>query len=137
MWRVQNSGSESWPSGCCLQFSGGTLLQCVDRVPVPPLGPSSSTELCLQMSTPSQLGMYQSSWRMTTPTGAYFGDVICLIVTVVDEESTNQLTDQLLHLNPLGTAQQRDPSLTNPFSTPHLNFQVPTSLVYYIIAPTI
>ncbi|KAG8248968.1 hypothetical protein J6590_030995 [Homalodisca vitripennis] len=50
-------------------------------------------------------------------------NIIWLIVTVVDEESTNELTDQLMHLNALGAPPQRDPSLTNPFSPTHLNFQ--------------
>lgn len=47
-----------------------------------------------------------------------------MIVTVVDEESTNELTDQLLHLNAIGAPPQRDPALSNPFSSTHLNFQV-------------
>uniref|UniRef100_A0A1B6MUH4 Nbr1 FW domain-containing protein n=1 Tax=Graphocephala atropunctata TaxID=36148 RepID=A0A1B6MUH4_9HEMI len=123
VWRIQNNGDESWPSGCCLQFTGGTLMQCAEQIRAPPLPPSSSTELCLQMTSPSEPGIFQSKWRMITPTGSYFGDIIWLIVTVIDEESTNELTDQLMHLNALGAPPQRDPSLTNPFSPSHLNFQ--------------
>lgn len=73
IWRVQNNGDESWPSGCCLQFTGGTLLQCEERVLAPPLPPSASTDLCLHMTSPAQPGMFQSKWRMITPTGSYFG----------------------------------------------------------------
>jgi len=124
VWKVQNNGDEPWPSGCCLQFAGGTLLQCAERVPVPPLPPSSSTQLCLTMTSPAQTGIFQSKWRMITSTGSYFGDVIWVIVTVVDEESTNQLTDQLMHLNALGAPPPRDSTLSHPFSPSHLNFQV-------------
>jgi len=122
VWWVSNNGDESWPSGCCLQFTGGTLLSSAERVAVPPLPPTAVTQLSLTMTSPATPGIFQSKWRMITPTGSYFGDVIWLIVTVVDED-TNRLSDQLLHLNVLGAPPQ--PPHANTFSpTPtHLNFQ--------------
>lgn len=77
VWRVQNSGEEAWPSGCYLQLAGGTLPQCVERVPVAPLPPGTCTEISLQMTSPAQPGVYQSKWRMITPTGSYFGGMYC------------------------------------------------------------
>lgn len=73
VWRMQNSGEESWPFGCCLQFTSGDQLSTLQRIPVPPLSPSATAEVSVEMKSPSQPGMFQSKWRMITPTGSYFG----------------------------------------------------------------
>ncbi|KAJ8868564.1 hypothetical protein PR048_030102 [Dryococelus australis] len=72
-WRVQNTGDEVWPHGCCLRFSGGDQMCSVDRVPILPVGPGCTTDLSLEMISPEHPGMYESKWRMLTPTGCYFG----------------------------------------------------------------
>lgn len=82
VWRVQNSGEEVWPSGCYLQLAGGTIPQCVERVPVAPLPPGTSTEISLQMTSPAQPGVYQSKWRMITPSGSYFGGIYLFLHTL-------------------------------------------------------
>ena len=67
MWRVQNSGEESWPLGCYLQFTAGDQLSTVQRIPAPPLYPSATADLTVQMTSPSTPGIFQSKWRMITP----------------------------------------------------------------------
>lgn len=73
MWRVQNSGDECWPLGCYLQFTAGDQLSTVQRIAAPPLSPSATTDLTVQMTSPSTPGIFQSKWRMITPSGSYFG----------------------------------------------------------------
>lgn len=69
---MTNSGTEPWPSGCILQCAGGDNLGAL-AVSVPCLEPGDGTFLNIQMTSPSQPGMYQSKWRLCTSGGTYFG----------------------------------------------------------------
>lgn len=72
-WHVQNSGTEAWPDGICLQHTGGEQMGECTRVPVPSLGPKETTEVSVVLTSPPDVGLYQSKWRMMTSTGSYFG----------------------------------------------------------------
>jgi len=71
-WRVQNSGTETWPNGIHLQHSSGVQMGCA-RIPVPPLAPKETTELSVTLKSPAETGVHQSKWRMMTTNGVYFG----------------------------------------------------------------
>lgn len=115
-WRVQNDGDEEWPRGCCLQFSGGVQLCESERIHVEPVHAGATTDLSVEMRSPSTPGIYQSEWRMVTPTGSYFGEVIWVILTVA-EGGTLALTQQLSHLSDLGASPPPNvPHTLNPFS---------------------
>ncbi|KAJ8979587.1 hypothetical protein NQ317_019475 [Molorchus minor] len=99
-WHLCNNGTETWPSGCYAQCSDGDNLGG-SRVYLPCLQPGEGMHLSVNMTGPSVPGIYQSKWRLCTPKGAYFGDPMWAIVTVV-EEGTIALTQQLSHFNELG-----------------------------------
>ncbi|KAJ9584172.1 hypothetical protein L9F63_021469 [Diploptera punctata] len=113
-WRVQNIGEETWPPGCCLTFSGGDRLCADERIPVLSVSPGSTMDLSVDMVSPQQPGIYESKWRMSTPSGSYFGDVIWVILTVA-EGGTLALTQQLSHLSDLGSSPRMDETNINPF----------------------
>lgn len=71
-WRIYNNGTEAWPTDCYLQFAGGTDLGC-QRVGVPSLLPGEEMNLTVRLNSPSQPRLYQSKFRLCTPTGSYFG----------------------------------------------------------------
>jgi hypothetical protein len=56
-----------------LQFSGGDKLCAAERTPVRPVGPGCTIDLSVDMVSPEQPGIYESKWRMSTPSGSYFG----------------------------------------------------------------
>lgn len=69
-----NSGSEQWPFGCVFQLAGGDSSLCTERrLPIPALNPGESTNITIDIVSPSAPGVYQAKWRMCTPTGCYFG----------------------------------------------------------------
>ncbi|KAH0552597.1 protein ILRUN [Cotesia glomerata] len=103
-WRVQNSGNESWPEGISLQYTGGIVMGDCTRIEVPPLGPKEITELTVTLTSPNELGVFQSKWRMMTVTGSYFGDIIWVIISV-SESGTLAVTQQL---HQLSTSQSND-----------------------------
>lgn len=59
--------------GCQLKFCAGENLANTDRAVLDVLHPQDSTEISIQMHSPSTPGVYQSQWRMSTATGLYFG----------------------------------------------------------------
>lgn len=115
IWHVINNGTEPWPLGCFLQCAGGDNLGA-DRLEVSCLKPGTSTFLNLEMTSPVQPGMYQSKWRLCTPSGSYFGDPLWAIITVV-EEGTMALTQQLSHFSDLGSSPVGTVPV-NPFTQP-------------------
>ncbi|XP_033337462.1 protein ILRUN [Megalopta genalis] len=103
-WCVQNSGTEPWPDGVCLQRTGGLVMGCT-RVAVPSLGPKETTEVSVELVSPPVPNVtYHSQWRMKTSTGSYFGDIICMAITV-SECGTLAVTQQL---HQLSTSQSND-----------------------------
>ena len=67
------TGDESWPPACVLKFLSGDQFGHQDRVVVDGLLPGQCTEISLEMTSPTTTGIYQGQWRMSTPTGLYFG----------------------------------------------------------------
>ena len=67
------SGTEKWPHGVFLKFTHGDQLGPLTMVLVNALQPMDSTDVRVQMISPSRTGIYQGQWRMCTPTGQYFG----------------------------------------------------------------
>ncbi len=95
-WAVRNSGKMAWPPGCVLKLASGQNLaaNAAASVSVHALAPETEMNLSLQMRSPDAPGIYESQWRMATPTGSYFGDPIWCILTV-EPAGTMALTQQL------------------------------------------
>jgi hypothetical protein len=102
VWHIINNGTEQWPTGCYAQCSDGNNLGG-ERVNLPAVKPFEDTYLTVHMISPAVPGVYQSKWRLCTEKGAYFGDPMWVIVTVV-EEGTMALTQQLSSFTDLGAS---------------------------------
>lgn len=76
---MSNSGDDQWPEGSQLVFTGGVNLSRQNTVPVMALNPGEVCDISVDMSSPEQPGMYESKWRMVTPSGSYFGGNICFL----------------------------------------------------------
>ncbi|XP_014271938.1 protein ILRUN [Halyomorpha halys] len=98
VWVLLNNGDEHWPQGCCLQFCGGDTLCEYQKIPVPCLAPNQTTQILIHLVSPKVPGVYKSQWRMITSSGTYFGDIIWVIMTVMEDDTSN-LVKQLSDLN--------------------------------------
>lgn len=52
-----------------------------ERIPVVSIAPGCCTCLSIEMTSPTEPGIYQSKWRMQTGSGSYFGGlsvVVCV-----------------------------------------------------------
>ncbi|KAJ8676526.1 hypothetical protein QAD02_012313 [Eretmocerus hayati] len=97
-WRVQNSGTEPWPEGVTLTHTGGSRMGECTSVPVPCLPAKETIELSVELTSPPEVGTFQSKWRLMTSNGSYFGDIIWVIITV-NESGTLAVTQQLHQLS--------------------------------------
>lgn len=73
-WHIQNSGTETWPEGVCLQYIGGVQMGACTRVPVSSLGPAEITVISVDLQSPPYCGTFKSKWRMMVKsTETFFG----------------------------------------------------------------
>lgn len=117
-WEIQNSGMEHWPSGCCLRFINGEKMGAADHVSVPSLSPKDSTEVAMNMVSPSTPGIYQGQWRIYTPSGTPFGDIIWVIISVKHDgvmDITQQISRVACDLGERSQANAKDLHSANEF----------------------
>jgi len=120
-WKVANNGDDRWPEGSYLAYTGGVNLAMKNSVCVRALSPGETTDISVDMNSPTLPGMYESKWRMATPNGCYFGDTIWVILSVA-EGGTLALTQQLTHFNALGSVIPNTPPY-NPFAAHNVSPQ--------------
>jgi len=106
-WTIRNSGSEAWPAGCSLRLSSGHGMDVSSIATIVPLLVAGATSnLTVQMTAPAESGIYESQWRLVTPSGKFFGDPIWSIVQV-EPSGTLAVTQQLNNLHCV-------PNIANP-----------------------
>ena len=120
-WKVHNTGADRWPDGSTLKFTSGTQLACQPHdVIVNSLLPWQMADISVEMRAPDAPGIYESKWRMSTPTGAFFGDPIFVIITV-EPGGTLALTQQMSNFHSLGQDAH------NPHANPFASSTTPSS----------
>lgn len=90
-------------------------------------------------TSPSEVTYFsiETLYMCIESTKYYFvSDIIWVILTVCEDGSTSELTNQLLHLSAIGSAPPRDQNrCINPFSTPsHTHFQVSNFTMKYTVS---
>ncbi|XP_062871896.1 protein ILRUN-like [Trichomycterus rosablanca] len=123
-WRIQNTGTESWPPGVCLKYIGGDQFGHVNFVMVRALEPQEMHDVSVEMRSPLAPGMYQGQWRMCTATGLFYGDVIWVILSV-EVGGLLGVTQQLSSFQAeFNTQPHRVTENYNPFASPQKNKQI-------------
>jgi hypothetical protein len=81
-WRVRNNGSCDWPVGSKLNSTSGAAMGgsalTLDEV----VETGDDVELSVEMTAPTSSGTHRGNWRMSTASGAYFGDEIYVVIVV-------------------------------------------------------
>ncbi|KAG1672876.1 hypothetical protein GQR58_015797 [Nymphon striatum] len=130
-WQVGNSGEEPWPPHCRLEFINGINFGHLNSIVIQePVASKQTTDLSIEMISPSEPGIYESQWRMCTSSGYFFGDIIWVILTV-SEAGLLGLTQQMSSFNELGSPPRNSaPNLANPFSSVYpRNTEVPRTTI--------
>lgn len=69
-WSVRNNGEEIWPYGCYIKSTSNENLPVV---PVASIEPGQCTVISVNLQSPSELGSFQTKWRLFTSNGSCFG----------------------------------------------------------------
>jgi Ig-like domain from next to BRCA1 gene len=87
-WKVKNSGYCAWESGFKLVFTGWDPMGGTAQTLTQKVYPGGEIELSVPLTAPSKAGKARSNWRMTTTSGAFFGDELYLVINVVTSTAT-------------------------------------------------
>ena len=81
-WRVRNSGSCVWEEGFKFTFTGGEAMGGTSVTLDSAVQPGKEADLSVGLTAPNAAGTYRGNWRMTTSSGAYFGDEVYVLIVV-------------------------------------------------------
>lgn len=98
VWRIRNSGTETWPMGTRICHVGGESLGgSVQGIVVPLARPNQLVDVAIPLLMPTQPGRYTSYWRMVTPAPqqSKFGHRFWVTVNVVAPKPVEQPSDSL------------------------------------------
>ncbi|KAF2274964.1 uncharacterized protein EI97DRAFT_443540 [Westerdykella ornata] len=98
-WTLKNPGPNSWPAGCCVQYTAGDSMLNLDHTravsqqefstarstnPIlRPVNPGEEATFRAILKAPSRLGASISYWRLNTPEGVPFGHRLWCDIQVV------------------------------------------------------
>lgn len=93
-WRMRNTGTSTWGSSHQLAFFSDDPMGAPASVPAPRTLPTAESDVSVTLTAPSAPGVYKSTWRMRSPAGAFFGEIVFALIKV--ESGTTPLPfDQL------------------------------------------
>jgi hypothetical protein len=97
-WRLRNSGTLSWGSGCELTFLSGEKLSAPDSVPLPNVGLGQDALVSIPMIAPSAHGRYRSYWKPRDQSGDFFEMVLWaeIVVAGTAVQDNSKLVEDLL-----------------------------------------
>jgi hypothetical protein len=81
-WKVKNSGTCDWENGFQFRFIGGEAMSGTTLKLEKTVKPGAEIELSVALTAPTTPGTYRSNWRMSTESGAYFGDEVYVLIVV-------------------------------------------------------
>ncbi|KAF7721705.1 Next to BRCA1 protein 1 protein [Apophysomyces ossiformis] len=97
IWRLKNDGQLPWPTGSRLMFTGGGILLLYPMndpqgFVVPATAPGEENHVIASLQTPDAPGRYVSYFRLVTPDGTRFGDLLWCDITVEDHPKQDPLS---------------------------------------------
>ena len=72
-WRVKNIGTCVWQTGYTLVFVGGDQMNAINPTITGEVQPNNTVDISVQVTAPSQAGVYTSNWMLRSINGEIFG----------------------------------------------------------------
>lgn len=83
IWRLRNNGTCAWGEGYKFVFVGAEAMTAVTSIGVPSTPSGGTADLMIAMVAPPAAGRHIGQWRMKSPSGAFFGDTVYVIINAV------------------------------------------------------
>jgi len=72
-WQIKNTGTCTWGPKYSLVFAGGDIMNGSLSVPLPNVNPGDLFNISVNLTTPTNGGIYQGNWEFQKPDGTRFG----------------------------------------------------------------
>lgn len=107
LWRVRNSGSTPWPSGCRIVHVSGDALAREEPCPLGSVAPDESVIITVALLAPGIEGSFEETWQLQTADGTAFGPLLSAAIDTVFPEPPAELRRSILSL-PSGASSYQD-----------------------------
>jgi hypothetical protein len=82
IWRLSNNGTCTWSAGYQFVFVSGEAMTSNTVIAVPSTAPGATADFLVPMTAPTAPGSHAGSWRIRSSTGALFGQVVSVRITI-------------------------------------------------------
>jgi hypothetical protein len=128
IWKFQNAGSCDWNADFVLTFETGTDMDGEDTTVGESVAAGETSSVSVALVAPETEGTYTGYWRLSTDSGAAFGQSVYVLIVVSEDAATATPTS-----TSTPTSTPEDTSVTDtPTSTP-----TPSDTPTYTPTPTI
>ena len=123
-WKFQNSGSCEWDEDFVLTFETGTDMDGEDTVIEDSVSAGETASLSVALVAPETEGTYTGYWRVSTASGAAFGQSVFVMIVVSEDAATSTPTSTVTSTStatstPETTSATDTPTFTStPSDTP-------------------
>jgi hypothetical protein len=119
VWRLRNSGTNTWTPGYAIAFFGGAQMSGPAEVPLTGnVSPGDTVDVSVDLVAPDSGGTYQGFWKMRNAAGEFFDYAVFVQIDVVGGGASVTVTSQ-----PSGSGRVTDVSLkvddASPSDCPH------------------
>jgi len=87
-WKVRNTGSCTWEAGFKFAFTSGESLSGAGYTLAQSVPANTETNISVAMVAPTKTGTLKGNWRMSTATGAFFGEEVYVQIVVSGPSGT-------------------------------------------------
>ncbi|XP_073122984.1 protein JOKA2-like isoform X2 [Henckelia pumila] len=127
IWRLKNNGIVAWPKKTTISWVGGdelcTLLSVELKIPPTGLAINQELDVAVDCIAPELPGKYESCWKLASPSGQRFGQLIWIRIEVVASVAAKPLENiRSFNLN--------SPPLSSCLNDPTTINVVPESVEY-------
>ncbi len=83
-WRVENNGTCNWDEGYRIRLTSGAAMGVAEEQALFPARAGSEAEISITFITPSEAGVYQSTWKAVDSDGNAFGELFYVEIQVAE-----------------------------------------------------
>jgi len=82
-WQFMNTGTSTWTSAYEFVFVSGDAMNAAASVTLPyDVAPSQAVDISVNMTAPQTAGTFKGFWRLRSPGGEFFGDLVYVQIVV-------------------------------------------------------
>ena len=99
-WTIKNTGTCTWTEGYTIVFSNGEKMNGNTRPIGQSVAPGATVNVTVKLTAPYTPGAYSGFWRLANGKGDPFGQIVSVVIKVVEGATTTTPTPEYLAASP-------------------------------------